>query len=208
VSAASAPPEWSGTARYEVIGCLGRGGMGVVYEAFDRERRQQVAVKTLLNFGAAGLYLFKQEFRTLADVQHRNLVRLHELVMPEDGQVFFTMELVRGADFRKYVERPEARRPSTPPANVVVNLRPAKDRETLRPRSGNGANEPGPTLRRSPADVERLRPALRQLVEGIEALHAAGKMHRDIKPSNVLVTPEGRVVLLDFGVATQLVGHI
>src|SRR5580698_10172791 len=94
---------WRGTGRYEVLRCIGKGGMGAVYEALDRERQQLVALKTLLHFSPAALYRFKQEFRTLADVHHTNLVHLYELVVTEAGEVFFTMELLRGSNFREYV---------------------------------------------------------------------------------------------------------
>lgn len=181
----AARTDWNGTQRYEIVRYLGRGGMGVVYEARDRESGQSVALKTLLNVTPAALYMFKQEFRTLADVDHPNLVRLYEFVMGESDRVFFTMELVRGTDFLSYVRGLAAR----------GELQPALDSSP--PVADN------PTRRRSQADFNRLRSPLIQLVEGVMALHAERKLHRDIKPSNVLVTPEGRVVLLDFGVAVE-----
>ena len=222
--------EWKGTARYEVTRCLGEGGMGVVYEVFDRERRQKVALKTLLHFSPAALYRFKQEFRTLADVTHTNLVHLYELVATDAEGVFFTMELVDGADFITYTRRLDAEGIVVAPEStsslaageddLTVNEREStRDRMEVVEAKGAGpesgvlqraSGRPARTssrpakLRNCPADIERLRLSLRQLVEGVQALHAGGQLHRDIKPSNVLVTQAGRVVLLDFGVATEL----
>ena len=160
--ASLAPAAASGQTRCSTGGCassrrIGEGGMGVVYEAFDAQRRGSVALKTLSRLDAGSVYRLKNEFRALADVSHPNLCRLHEL-FSEGGQWFFTMELVEGERFDRWV-------------------RPGRRRST----------------------EARLRAALPQLCAAIAAIHAAGKLHRDLKPSNVLVTHEGRVVVLDFG---------
>ncbi len=97
--------------RFEISRRLGDGGMGIVYEAFDAERREKVALKTLQHLEPAGIYQLKSEFRVLADVSHPNLVRLHEL-FADDQTWFFTMDLVDGVQFDAWVAELRRRPPS------------------------------------------------------------------------------------------------
>ena len=202
--------EFRGTGRFAVQKVIGTGGFGVVYQAFDRERHMPVALKTLRRLDPASLYRFKQEFRALSDVSHPNLVTLYELVAAGDD-VFFTMELLEGRTILRYI-REEVRRLPDPPSDVShlgtveFDPRAANDTTKLAPDSPDGAGDvaaapitPGPRV----VDVARLRHAFAQLAEGVVALHEGGLLHRDLKPSNVLVTDQGRVVILDFGLAQE-----
>ncbi len=138
--------------RYEIRRALGSGGVGVVYEALDRESGAIVAIKTLRDVTPDALYRLKREFRLLQGLQHRGVCQPYEL-FEHAGRWFITMECVQGEELLRHVGR----------------------------------------------DEQRLRSALAQLAEALCVLHEAGLVHRDLKPSNVLVAPDGRVVLLDFG---------
>ena len=202
--------DFVGTERFSILRRIGAGGMGVVYEALDRKRATRVALKTLPRLDAESLYRLKQEFRALTDVTHPNLATLHEL-FSVGGQWFFTMELVDGVNFLEHVRAgPPGISSVAPPggrAEVRDDCRATAEDQgstTLLPDDVEWADAPPAQPITLPVQFERLRAGLRQLAEGVCALHAAGKLHRDIKPSNVLVTPEGRVVLVDFGLVAEL----
>ena len=201
---------------FRVIRRLGAGGMGVVYEAEDRRSGARVALKTLRIADAASIYRFKNEFRSLADVTHPNLVALYDLFF-DTHDLFFTMELVDGVDFLKYIafnEHAETSHSAVFAETTLSDSQPHAQEQSgvvkivsdqfEMPAPGPLSGALAPTQRQR-CDYGRLRAALRQLSEGVIALHAAGKLHRDIKPSNVMVTPEGRVVLLDFGLVRDLI---
>ncbi|MGP0063371.1 MAG: serine/threonine-protein kinase, partial [Isosphaeraceae bacterium] len=264
--------DFSGNARFDVRRRVGAGGMGAVYEAYDRDRDMRVAIKTILNVDASLLYRFKKEFRSLSDVSHPNLVKLYELILLEN-QCFYTMEFIEGVDFIRFVcptnalspedplsdtaesyamldttcltGRPDSDGVSTdidpsasnlpPPTGAVGStLEAVAGESTAVPieeeypsgndtattqawtRPSDSSGDTGPSAGNAQGDSSsplpafhgvRLRAALRQLTEALNTLHGMGKLHRDIKPSNVLVTRRGRVVLLDFGLSTELEGR-
>ncbi|MFV8754530.1 serine/threonine-protein kinase [Nannocystaceae bacterium ST9] len=154
--------------RYELVGRLGSGGMGVVHRAHDPELDRPVAVKLLrpeVSADGKARARMLREARSLAKLSHPNVITVYDVgtIDGEDGPVFVAMELVAGKDLRRWLAD---RRGSTDPSAWIEVL-------------------------------ERFLAAGR----GLEAAHEAGLIHRDFKPENVLVGDDGRVRVLDFGLA-------
>ena len=102
LTATHKPPAARHLGDYRIVRQIGRGGMGFVFEAVHLLRKNRVALKTLPVSDGPALYRFKREFRAIADLNHPNLVGLHEL--ESDGaQWFITMDLIDGTDFVSYV---------------------------------------------------------------------------------------------------------
>jgi serine/threonine protein kinase len=172
-----------------------------VYAAYDREHRCEVALKVLPTFGLVAADRIKREFRVASGAHHPNLVSLGELI-EEDGNLFFTMELVVGVDWLSYVRGLDASARRDANTDVrKLDRRNAAERDALAQSQtvSMAEIEPGDSVAYGTigvtdpcprVDPARLRSALQQLAQGLAHLHRLGKVHRDVKPSNVLVTED------------------
>jgi serine/threonine protein kinase len=151
---------------YEIVGPLGKGGMGEVYRATDTRLGRPAAIKALpagLADDPPSLARFEREARLLASINHPNIAAVYGLEQIDD-MPFLAMELVEGEDLAGRIAR-------------------------------------------GPIPLHDALPIAHQIAEALEAAHERGIIHRDLKPANVRVTPEGKVKVLDFGLAKSSTGE-
>ncbi|MFY9224452.1 MAG: protein kinase [Blastocatellia bacterium] len=192
-----------GTNRFLIQRRLGSGGFGIVFQAYDIQQDEIVALKILQQWNGEALFELKKEFRSLANINHPNLVTLYEL-FSEESEWFFTMELVVGKPFLDYIKQDPSILVSQGEISVAATIK--TDIKNLTNFSDTLKTDPTTYTYKQNSflpNITNLRLAMHQLVLGIDALHQANKLHCDIKPPNVLVTNQGQVKILDFGLVRE-----
>lgn len=146
---------------YKIKKELGRGGMGVVYQAEDTRLERQVALKFLpphLGTDEEEKQRFVQEAKAASALDNPNICTIFEIGKTEDGQMYMAMAYYEG--------------------------------ETLKQR-----------IDRGPLPIEEAIDIALQIASGLARAHQKDIVHRDVKPANIIITHDGAVKILDFGLA-------
>jgi len=155
------PAELASHPRYQVLGLLGAGGMGVVFKAEHRLMERLVALKVInrkLIERTGAVERFRKEVKAAARLAHPNIVTAYDAEQAGDLH-FLVMEYIAGTSLER------------------------------------------PLRQRGPVPVAEACSLAWQAALGLQHAHERGMVHRDIKPANLLLAAEGRVKLLDFGLA-------
>jgi eukaryotic-like serine/threonine-protein kinase len=202
------PPPGRRLGDFEIGRELGRGGMGVVFEARQVSLNRLVALKVL--GGAAGLTRtavarFRREAETAARLHHTNIVPIY--ATGEDAGVhYYAMELVAGPSLDRVLGGLRRESGAGPLTVLSTEAGPAALASPAAYR--HDRTEPGPPVGSSLGpDGPYYETVARLVAEVADALHYAhqnGVIHRDVKPSNLLLSPDGRLRVNDFGLARLL----
>ncbi|MBI4479494.1 MAG: serine/threonine-protein kinase [Acidobacteria bacterium] len=166
---------------YEVQGLIGKGGMGEVYRARDMKLEREVALKLLPPEFARDperLARFRREATMLAALNHSNIAQIYGVEQTGETH-FLVMEYVPGLTLAEMIRD-----------SGIVPRGEAPTRD-----SGSGI------------EVDEALRISSQICEALEHAHEKNIIHRDLKPANVKVTPEGKVKVLDFGLAKAYAGE-
>jgi serine/threonine protein kinase/tetratricopeptide (TPR) repeat protein len=191
---------------YRIVREIGRGGMGIVYEAHQESLNRQVALK-ILPFAAVldqrQIARFRNEAQAAAQLHHAHIVPVFA-VGQEQGVYYYAMQYIEGQSLEQAIEE----------------LRQENQHRTERTTRVDGAiNGSTSTLSMDAAgrwstqhaqQSDFFRTVARLGIEAAEALqhaHEHGIIHRDVKPSNLLLDKQGRLWVTDFGLARMQTDH-
>ena len=208
---------------FEILSRLGSGGMGIVYRARQVSLNRLVALKVL---GPAldseeGKARFRREAQAVARLNHPSIATVH--FIGQDLQVcFMAMEFIDGVTLRKVMNHLASLRSSGRTIAAVARMlaEPGDapgvrverfDELTLTyvprpsdpalPHTGTGRHNDVDSIKTSPAHIRHCCEVARDVALALEHSHQNGVVHRDIKPENLLIDRDGRVHVIDFGVA-------
>jgi serine/threonine protein kinase len=161
--------------KYEIISKIKQGGFGIVYYGFDRVFDKPVAIKAVdpaFLKNSEYISFFLNEAKNAAKLSHNNIVHIYDLVKDESGNYFIIMEFVEGFDLGKILSQCKKKRISLPiELSVYIIKEICKALEYAHNKRNPITNQP------------------------------LKLVHHDISPSNLLVSTEGHVKLIDFGLA-------
>jgi len=187
---------------YEIEREIGRGGMGIVYLASQRDLGRQVALKVIppATLSAITRQRFLREAKALASLSHPNIVPIFT-AGDESGSLFIAMEYVPGASLSTLISQVRHR-----PAGIKAHqawedclqaiTRSVDEDQTERnePRADESCHLDDRYVRNCVSMVVQIAGALMRA-------HETGVIHRDVKPGNIIISNDGRARLLDFGLA-------
>ena len=213
---------------FTLIREIGRGGMGVVYEATQASLDRRVALKTLPVSGRMDqrqIQRFQNEARAAAQLQHPNIVPVFS-IGTEAGIHYYAMQLIPGHDLAHFIRHAKTllESPRAPRSGDTPKFAHGTTAQVFQPtprvsRTGtDSAVAEGSTLsvplsgfidmmadhKSSVADRKNFESILQIGIQAAGALHHAhqlGIVHRDIKPSNLMLDQDGKLWVTDFGLA-------
>ncbi|MEM0924568.1 MAG: serine/threonine-protein kinase, partial [Planctomycetota bacterium] len=195
---------------YRILRQIGRGGMGIVFEAVHESLGRQVALKVLPAEQLSSeiqVARFRREARAAARLHHTNIVPVFDV--GTDGNIhFYAMQLIRGQSLDEVlVEVREIR--ERPPRECSVDSLPRSSHGWLG-LSDSSTRVPGSTDPSGPMSSDggsgaqyfrQVALVAKQIAEAVNYAHGQGVLHRDIKPANVLLDFQGTAWIADFGLA-------
>jgi serine/threonine protein kinase/WD40 repeat protein len=167
---------------YRLIRQVGRGGMGVVYEALEVPLQRRVAIKLLatdLVESDRARIRFENEALAAARLKHPNLVPVYT-IGELDGRLYYSMPFINGMTLSDLRDLTKKRYGTVAPEACSPQFTGGRDWQEY---------------------VHEVARIGQQIAMALDAAHESGVIHRDIKPSNIMIEPNGHVWILDFGLA-------